>query len=345
MVYIANPIYDIVFKYLLEDERVVKILLSALLKKTVVEVETRKHEYANVQRDKLSLFRIDFAAKVREQDGSLHLVLIELQKTWLETETLRFRQYLGAQYANPDNMLKEEKQDAHAIPMIAVYLLGHPVGDIEEPILYVKHQSYDYEGHVVTQGLPDPFVESLTHNSILVQIPRLHGQVNNRLEEILSVFDQTRQNKHNRQVMNLDESAYAHDEEMMAIIHRLIAAAADAEVRQKMNVEDEFFKAIEDRDTEIMKRNQLLAEKEKELNEKDQQLNKMDQQLNKMDQQLNKMDQQINEKDQQLNERNQQLNEQSQIILSAARQMKQAGIPIAQIAAITQLSPDELERL
>ena len=160
-------------------------------------------------------------------------------------------------------------------------------------------------------------MESLTHNSILVQIPRLHGQVNNRLEEILSVFDQTRQNKHNRQVMNLDESAYAHDEEMMAIIHRLIAAAADAEVRQKMNVEDEFFKAIEDRDTEIMKRNQLLAEKEKELNEKDQQLNKMDQQLN----------------------------EQSQIILSAARQMKQAGIPIAQIAAITQLSPDELERL
>ena len=33
MLYIANPIYDTVFKYLLEDERVVKILLSALLKK------------------------------------------------------------------------------------------------------------------------------------------------------------------------------------------------------------------------------------------------------------------------------------------------------------------------
>ena len=32
MLYIANPIYDTVFKYLLEDEREVKILLSALLK-------------------------------------------------------------------------------------------------------------------------------------------------------------------------------------------------------------------------------------------------------------------------------------------------------------------------
>ena len=30
---IANPIYDLAFKYLMEDERVVKILLSALLRK------------------------------------------------------------------------------------------------------------------------------------------------------------------------------------------------------------------------------------------------------------------------------------------------------------------------
>lgn len=40
------------------------------------------------------MFRIDFGATVREADGSERLVLIELQKTWLETETLRFRQYL-----------------------------------------------------------------------------------------------------------------------------------------------------------------------------------------------------------------------------------------------------------
>ena len=171
MLYIANPIYDTVFKYLLEDERVVKILLSALLKKTVVEVEMRKNEYANVQRDKISMFRIDFGAKVREDDGSVHLVLIELQKTWLETETLRFRQYLGAQYANPDNMLKDDQLSSRGIPMVAVYLLGHRVGDIEEPVLYVKHHSYDYEGNVVTKGLPDPFVESLTHEGIIVQIP------------------------------------------------------------------------------------------------------------------------------------------------------------------------------
>ena len=89
---IANPIYDSVFKYLMEDERVAKTILSALLKRDVVEVEVRKHEYTNGSRDKISMFRIDFGAKIKQDNGTLKLVLIELQKTWLETETLRFRQ-------------------------------------------------------------------------------------------------------------------------------------------------------------------------------------------------------------------------------------------------------------
>ena len=95
MIQIANPIYDSVFKYLMEDERIAKTLLSALLKKEVVAVEMRRNEYTNGVRDNISMFRIDFGAHVKEPDGTIRLVLIELQKTWLETETLRFRQYLG----------------------------------------------------------------------------------------------------------------------------------------------------------------------------------------------------------------------------------------------------------
>lgn len=124
---VANPIYDSVFKYLVEDERIARTLLSALLKKEVVEVHVRRHEYTNGSRDKISMFRIDFGAQVKEADGSRHLVLIELQKTWIETETLRFRQYLGAHYANPENIPSENNQEGYAIPMIAVYLLGHRV--------------------------------------------------------------------------------------------------------------------------------------------------------------------------------------------------------------------------
>ena len=265
MIQIANPIYDSVFKYLMEDERIAKTLLSALLKKEVVAVEMRRNEYTNGVRDNISMFRIDFGAHVKEPDGTIRLVLIELQKTWLETETLRFRQYLGAQYSNPENVPSENNKDGYAIPMVAIYLLGHRVGDINVPVLYVKHKAYDYDGNVVTDGIPDPFVESLIHDSIIVQIPLLHGQVNNRLEKVLSVFDQSQKNGSDRHVLNVNDSPFDDDDDMQYLLRRLLMAAANAQLRQEMNVEDEYFKALEDRDTALMIKDKKLAEQAEQL--------------------------------------------------------------------------------
>ena len=256
---VANPIYDIVFKYLMEDERIARTILSALLKDEVVDVKVRRNEYSNSNRENLSIFRIDFGATIRKSDGSLQLILIELQKTWLETETLRFRQYLGVHYANPENLMPESK-DGYAIPMVTVYLLGHNVGDIEEPVLYVRRNSYDYNDNIVTKGLPNPFVDSLTHDSIIVQIPRLQGQINNRLEKVLSIFDQTYMDGRNKHVLNIDEKLYVGDDDMMHIVHRLLEAASNAQMRHEMNVEDEYFSAIEKRDTTILLKDRKIAE-------------------------------------------------------------------------------------
>lgn len=278
---IANPVYDIVFKYLMEDERIACTILSALLKKEVLDVHVRRHEYSNQQRDTLSIFRIDFGATIREDDGSERLILIEVQKTWVDTKTLRFRQYLGAQYSNKENMVGKDR-DAHALPMVAVYLLGHKVGDIEEPVIYVNHFAYDYNDNLVVKGMPDPFVNSLTHNSIIVQIPRLHGQVNNRLDKVLSIFDQSPAEGKARQLYDIDESAYDGDDEMMRIVHRLVAAAADAKVRHDMDVEDEYFSAIEKRDTEIMLAKKELAEQKAQLEQKDAQLEQQTAQMEQM---------------------------------------------------------------
>ncbi len=290
---IANPIYDTVFKFLMEDERIARTILSALLKKDVVAVELRPHEYSDNSRDSLSVFRIDFGATIREKDGQTRLILIELQKTWLETETLRFRQYLGIHYSNPKNMTDE----SYALPMVAVYLLGHKVGDIEEPVLYVSHQSCDYDDNIVTKGLPNPFVESLTHDSIIVQIPRLHGRINNRLDEVLSIFDQTRKDKNDGRILRFNDDAYRDDAEMERILHRLSMAAADASMRQKMNVEDEYFSAIEKRDTEILARDHKIAEQKTQINEQKTQINEQKTQINEQKTQINEQKTRLEEKD------------------------------------------------
>lgn len=269
---VANPIYDSVFKYLMEDKRIAKTVLSALLKKNVLHVDTRRHEHTNTTRDNLSMFRIDFAATVEEADGNTKLILIELQKTWVETETLRFRQYLAAQYNAQENIRQAEDGKKYGVPMVAVYLLGHKVGDINHPVVYVNHDTYDYDGKMVENGKKDPFINSLVHNSIIVQIPLLHGKINNRLDKVLSVFDQKQRDPQNRQIINIDEDKYKNDNEMMYIVHRLSAAAANAKLREDMNVEDEFFSAIEDRDTAIMNRDKIIAEQNSQIAAKNSQI-------------------------------------------------------------------------
>lgn len=267
VVYVANPLYDAVFKYLMEDDRIAKTILAALLKKKVIDVKIRRNEYANLtRRESISMFRIDFAATVLDEDNKPHLMLIELQKTWLPTETLRFRRYLALQYNNEENMLKEE-HEKYAIPMVAIYLLGHCIGKIEEPVIYVNHHAYTYDGKKVEEGIPDPFVESLQHDSIIVQIPLSHGRVNNRLEKVLCLFDQTNV-ADNKKVIKVDDKQFEGDNDMEYIVRRLQSAAADPDMRYQMNAEDEFFKELEARDS-------LIMEKDGQLKEKDEMLRKM----------------------------------------------------------------------
>lgn len=327
IVHIANPIYDTVFKYLMEDERIARILLSALLKKNVVKVEQRPHEYVNTSRSDISMFRIDFGATIREEDGGEHLVLIELQKTWLETETLRFRQYLGVQYSRKENIV-EESEDKHALPMVAVYLLGHRVGDFTTPVIYVNHKTYDYDGREIIVAHPNAFVESLTHDSIIVQIPLLRSRVTNRLEKLLSVFRQTGDSLADRQTIRVEEDAYAGDAEMEYILKRLISAAADPEVRQDMNVEDEFFKAIEERDTTILLRDKKIKEQGDTIKEQEKQLEEKNKKLEEKNKKLEEKDKKLAEKDLQLG--------------NAARRMLSQGMDAATVASLLGLSEEEV---
>lgn len=346
MIYsVANPIYDCVFKFLMEDERIAKTVLSALLKKEVVSVEMRRHEHPNVTRDKISMFRIDFAAQVKEDDGTVRLILIELQKTWVDTETLRFRRYLAAQYNAEENMVKEGELKGYAVPMIAVYLLGHRVGDIDKAVVYVTHNAFDYDGKVVEGGMQDPFINSLIHDSIIVQIPLLHGKINNRLDRVLSVFDQSQRDAKNQQIVCLDEKEYAGDSDMMYILHRLGLAAMDADVRQEMNDEDEFYSVLEARDTQVMKLNEQIMEKKKQLNEQKAQLNEQKAQLNEQKAQLNEKQAQLNEKTVRLAEAEAQLKEQKSQVKAMVKAMVGNGMTIEAVAKMMNKSEDEINDL
>ncbi|MCR4561558.1 MAG: hypothetical protein K5685_15930 [Bacteroidales bacterium] len=95
MIQIANPIYDSVFKYMMQNNKVCMILLSALLNRDIVEVELKNNELIRADLKKFAVLRLDFLAKIKNPDGTFEMVSIELQKAEKSTEIVRFRRYLA----------------------------------------------------------------------------------------------------------------------------------------------------------------------------------------------------------------------------------------------------------
>lgn len=107
--------------------------------------------------------------------------------------------------------------------------------------------------------------------------------------KVLSVFDQTQHLSDTEHFLNIDDNRYQGDEDMQPILHRLLMAAADADMRQDMNVEDEYYSIIEKRDTKIMLNAKKIAKQNAQLKEQNAQLKEQDAQLKEQDAQLKSM--------------------------------------------------------
>jgi hypothetical protein len=250
---LANPIYDSVFKYLLDDNEVAKILISNILglKIEALQLEPKEITLPSGKRD-YTVFRIDFKATITFENQEKQVVLIEIQKAKLDSDIMRFRKYLGSQYLNENNTY--DNQSTKAIPIYTIYFLGHCLAHSRKsPIINVNRAYIDnYSKEKLTEK--EEFIECLTHNSIVVQIPLFKQFRRNRLEKLLSIFEAS--TRHEVEVEDMD------DEDYKKITRRLVMANADEKVRLEMDVEDEIFREIDNRD-------RLIAELEgRELEER-----------------------------------------------------------------------------
>jgi hypothetical protein len=247
LIKVANPIYDVVFKYLMEDNRVAKLLISALLELEVLDVEFKPQEYtADIKDATLTVYRIDFKARIKDKEGKEQIVLIELQKAKLPTDIMRFRRYLGVQYAHKDNII-EIDNERKALPIITIYFLGYPLQTFKDtPIIKVARQYIDHSTKKQIKGI-EYFIESLTHDSIIVQIQAIKNKNHrNKLEQVLSVFEQS-------DVHEVDINEDNYPEEYKEIIRRLTKALADPDVREIMNIEDDILEELANKERLVEK--------------------------------------------------------------------------------------------
>ncbi len=281
--FIANPIYDTVFKYMMSDTKVAKIFLSAIIEEKIVELDFASTERSlkpgakrsdiNRELEELVVCRFDFVAKIKTGSGEYKTVTIELQKAKFATDIMRFRRYLGVMYQDADNT--SDKQRLKARQIYCIYLLNYDIGLSNSPVIKVDHIVSDQAtGEELSNK--NEFIQSLNHKSWIVQIRQLKENRRNDLENLLSIFDQDNITKDNH-ILNVNSENFS--KEHKHIVRKLQEAYASSQVRDEMIMEDDYFKELEVKDDiieeqkkKLVKNAKTIAEKDKTIAEKDKEI-------------------------------------------------------------------------
>jgi hypothetical protein len=288
---IANPIYDTVFKRLMENQRIAKFFLSTILEQPVEDITVLPQEFSyKIDPTKVSeksenkgrgsieyyfILRLDFMATVRDGKGAPRKILIELQKSWDTLDVMRFRKYLGQQYTRVDVIEGKET----VLPITTIYILGNNLSGIDCPCIKVG-RTYTDMLNKKTINAKSNFIENLTHNSYVIQAGRIKDlRYTTSLDKLLSIFEQ--------KYFIIDGSGvrkeypYQPDDENMKLITDLLyEMGADPKERKEIEDEEEALrvfnlrhgkdqKTIEELTKSLEEKDKKLEEDKKKLEEKD----------------------------------------------------------------------------
>jgi hypothetical protein len=272
---IANPIYDVVFKRLMENDKVAKFFIGTLLEQTIENVEVKPQEFTYTDKlAGLAVFRLDFIATIKTEIGELKKVLIEIQKAKNPIDLMRFRNYLAEQYKKEDKINNENV----VLPITTIYILGFKLPEIESPCIRVARNYTDLINKT-TIFQKSEFVEKLTHDCFVVQVERITDRYQTRLDKLLSVFEQKNFTDDKEITKNFTHNPDL--DELKTITDILHHVGTDPQERKQIETEQEAWRTVnamfEEKERKYQKE---LEEQRKALNEKDKLIKELMRKLN-----------------------------------------------------------------
>jgi hypothetical protein len=270
---IANPIYDVVFKRLMENEKVAKFFIGTLLEQTIESIEVKPQEFTYTEElIGIAVFRLDFIATIRTSTGE--------------------------QYKKEDKIGNENI----VLPITTIYILGFKLPEISSPCLKVARNYIDLITKTPLLEKSD-FVEKLTHDSFVVQVSRIsNNRYQTSLDKLLSVFEQ-RNFVDDKEIVK--DYLYTPDtDDLRNITDILHYVGTNPQEKKKIEIEQEAWRSVNAMFEEKEKKYQRqLEEKERELSEKDKNLSEKERELSEKEQALSEKDKLIAELMRKLNEK------------------------------------------
>ncbi len=309
---IANPIYDVVFKRLMENNKVAKFFISTILGQTIESVEVKPQEFTYItgldlknptineavlldiqSYHNIGLFRLDFLATIKTASGVYQKVLIEIQKAHKQIDVMRFRNYLAEQYKKQDIINNKEV----VLPITTIYILGFKLPEIESSCIKVERSYIDLITNTKISK-KSAFVEKLSHDSFVVQVPRITDRYQTRLDKLLSVFEQV--NFADDKEITKDFVHLLDTEELKTMTEILHFVGTDPKERKKLEIEQEALRTINalfgETEEKYLKAKQEVQEAKQEVQAKEQEIQNKAHELNELKGQMEELKKQLAKK-------------------------------------------------
>jgi hypothetical protein len=248
---LLNPLFDTVFKYLLEDLDVAKTIIQAITKEEVVELTPAPQESSDyelkVKYMQIGMIRQDYVAVIKtlKPDGSAQFqkVAIEVQKSPLAPEISRFRNYLADKYRKKSAVAGEEKY----LPVKTIYLIEEIFNPKLPSVLGRRGIYYDELDNQPYNGDRDQIVELFNHDSWFIQTELLPPDFKDELMYVLSVFAPWfRKSPKDRYIEIPDKELLINKHRILErILRRLEAATQDNQVNTSLDSEIDYEEYID----------------------------------------------------------------------------------------------------
>ena len=344
---VANPIYDVVFKYLMQNDRVARLLIGRITGLAVRSLTVSPQESAVHRTPEdpervlpLTLLRMDFAARVQTEDGGERQVLIEIQKSSAPTVIERFRRYLAQQIGSGANILTHPSGRTEAVPIVTIYFLGYALDGLsDEAVIDVCPRVT--ERRTGRELAPShPLVEGIHHRSHIIQIPRLASRRRDELERLLAIFDQGLVKANGRgdaHVLTIAEGEYP--AECAFVLRQLREAMAEEEVRRDMEGEDLLL-----RDSILLARQ--VEHHERRAEQERQRAQRAERQAEQAQRQAEQAQRQAEQAQQQAEQAQRQAEQERRVLLTQAiRRLHGLGQDAETIATALAVDADEVRRV
>ena len=345
---IPNPIYDVVFRYLMEDLESAKTVLSTLLNVKIIKLELGPHSHTEKKgkssseedddmtdkdgedeyednyteitikdpktKDDLRLFHLDFTALIQLKNGKRELAMIEIQKASEPGDIFRFKRYISKNFQK-----KRETEIINPrthvvekimvpIRLIPIFILNFRVEN-EIKDLVIKI-SRTKSGVFTNKELQkeNDFIDNLSYDLFVVQLPYLHN-----------IKEEEYQNIEYKQKLYallkiFDQKSKVRDNEHRLRLFKKNFPDFLERIIKRLQAADVNNPKLEEQMYAEDEYIQALVRRDKEIDFHIKEKEKKDQVINEKDQVISEKDQVISEKDQTLNEKDQAISEKDQVI-------------------------------